>query len=286
MELIAILFSLLVEHFLGSMEEFRRFTWFNKYSGWLLGRLAGINGAAAILLVLLLPLLLVVVIGSFLSQWWILLGLAFSVLMLLFCFGPRDLVAQVEAYAEADERGDKESACDHAIELLGVEACHDEAQLTRLIIEKSLVEANERMFAILVWFLLLGPVGALLYRLTAQLSRQSWSDEQANFGAAAMRLHAILDWPSSHLCAAAYAFAGSFTGALHAWRTTSAEWQESSPRVLVASGLGALGYVPGEEKEGTEHDISMVHDTLALIRRAVMLFLVMAALFTLAGWLS
>lgn len=291
MELIAIVISLVVERFLGSMEEFRNFGWFRRYAAWVMARLSGVqgaNGPLGVLLILLLPVLLVLAAEYYLTNWWVLLGLAFAVLMLLFSFGPHDLEAQVEAYVEAGERDDQESAREHAAVLIGDDAQESEARVTRRIIETAFVEANERVFAVLIWFLVLGPTGAILYRLTSQLSRNSWGEEQSALAEAAQRLHAILDWPTSRLCALAFSFAGSFVDALHAWRIQERQddWEQGSHLVLIASGFGALGYVPGEEEDGHDHDISLVHETLALIRRAVVVFLGIAALFTLAGWMS
>ncbi len=291
MELIAILISLVVERFLGSMEEFRNFSWFRHYAGWLMQRLSGLqaaNGALSVLLILLVPVLVILSAEYYLTHWWFVLGLAFSVVILLFSFGPHDLEAQIEAYVEAEERDDQESAKEHASVLLGQSAEGGEAYLTREIIQTSLVEANERIFAVLIWFLVLGPTGAILYRLTSQLANNSWSEEQSAVAEAARRLHAILDWPSSRLCALAFAFAGSFVDALHAWRIQERQddWEQGSHLILIASGLGALGYVPGEEEDGHEHDVALVHETIALIRRAVVVFLGIAALFTLAGWMS
>lgn len=84
----------------------------------------------------------------------------------------------------------------------------------------------------------------------------------------------------------AYALAGSFVDALHAWRNQTGAWYETTPAVLIASGLGALGYESGEDELSNEHDTSMVHETLALIRRAVMVVLGAVALSILAGWVS
>ncbi len=292
MELIAILISLVVERFLGSMEEFRNFGWFRRYAAWVTARLSGMqgtNGPLGVLLILLLPIFLVLAAEYYLTHWWVGLGLIFSVLVLLFSFGPHDLEAQVEAYIEAEERDDQESAKEHAALLLGGDIPDTEAERTRRMIEISLVEANERIFAVLIWFLVLGPTGAILYRLTSQLANNSRKDEYSpELAAAVQRLHSILNWPPARLCSLAYAFAGSFVDALHAWRLQ--EWQDrwelGSHLVLIASGLGALGYIPGEEKDGHEHDLSLLHETMALIRRAVVVFLGIAALFTLAGWMS
>jgi membrane protein required for beta-lactamase induction len=235
---------------------------------------------------LLLPLAAVALADYYLSHWWIVLGLGFAILLLLLSYGPTDLEAEVEAYVDAEERGDEESACWHAAELIGCEPPEHSPLLTRRIVENTLVEANERLLAVLFWFLLLGPAGALMYRLVTELARDIEEPEFELLAEAAQRLHGILAWVPARMCALAYALAGGFVEALHAWRSQSGPWQESSRKVLIASGLGAMGYEPGEEESLSEHDTSMVHEALALVRRAVLVFLSVLALFTLAGWMS
>jgi membrane protein required for beta-lactamase induction len=289
MSLIAIIISLVVERFLGSMEEFRRYGWFSRYAAWLrdfFSTMPPLAGPAGVVLTLLLPLALTAAVDAYLEQWWVVLHLAFSVLVLLFCFGPTDLEAEVEAYVDAQERGDEESACWHAAELLGDTTPEHSGLLNRQIVENILVEANERLLAVLFWFLLLGPTGALMYRLASLLARDAASQDVTPLGEAALRLHAILAWLPARMCALAYALAGSFVDALHAWRQQEGRWYETTPAVLIATGLGALGYEDGEEELSGEHDTSMVHETLSLIRRAVLVVLGIVALSTLAGWMS
>lgn len=289
MSLIAIIISLVAERFLGSMEEFRRYTWFHRYAARFrntLARYPKLNGAAGILLILLPLIVLAAVADYYLSQWWLLLELLFAVVVLLFCFGPTDLEAEVEAYIDAKERGDEESACWHAAELLGDNPPEHSTLLNQRIVENTMVEANERLLAVLFWFLVLGPAGAVLFRLASQLASEGGDDEQAPMAEAALRLHAILAWVPARMCALAYALAGSFVEALQAWRNQHGEWYETTPAILIASGLGALGYEDDDEEEAGEYDISMVHETLALVRRAVLVFLSTVALFTLAGWMS
>lgn len=289
MLLIAIIISLVVERFLGSMEEFRRYGWFTRYAVWLQGVFASnpiLNGPGGIVLILLPLLALTAVLDAYLEHWWIVLHLGFSILVLLFSFGPTDLEAEVEAYVDAEERGDAESASWHAAELLGEVPPEHPGLLNRRIIENILVEANERLLAVIFWFLLLGPTGALMYRLASLLAREGSAREITPISEAALRLHAILAWLPARMCALAYALAGSFVDALHAWRNQAGAWYETTPAVLIGAGLGAMGYDSGEEELENEHDVSMVHETLALIRRAVLVVLSVVALFTLAGWMS
>ena len=239
MALIAILISLVVERLLGSMEELRRFDWFFAYHRRVAASLAQVkwlNGPLGVLL-LLLPLIApVVAIDYYLSGVWLLFGLAFAVLILLFCFGPRDLEAEVEAFVDARARDDEESACWHASELLGGEEVSSSAGVTQRIMQNIFVEANERLLAIVFWFVVLGPGGALLYRLSSLLQQQQ-AEQAEGVYEAGVRLHYLLVWLPSRLCAIAYAMAGSFVEAMHGWREVQSGWSESSRHILIASGL-------------------------------------------------
>jgi AmpE protein len=287
MALIAILISLLLERLLGSMEELRRFDWFHAYHCWVTTRLARVkllDGPMGVLL-LLLPLIVpVVVIDYYLSGLWRLFGLSFAVLTLLYCFGPRDLEAEVEAFVDARTRGDEESACWHAAELIGDEQVVNSAGLTRRIMENIFIEANERLLAIVFWFVLLGPGGALLYRLTS-LMQKSPMEEDNGVYEAGQRLHLLLAWLPARLCAIAYALAGSFVEAFHAWRSVDLGWSESSRVLLIASGFGALRVEPGEIEDDS-HTCRQVNESIALVRRAVLVFLALLAFATLSGWMG
>lgn len=289
MSLIAIILSLIIERFLGSMAELRQFGWFHHYSQmlskWLRGR-SFLNGAAVVMLLLAPPLIITGAIDYYLGNVGVLFVLAFSVLVLILSFGPSDLEAEVEAFIDACERDDEESAIWHAAELIGDEIPEHSAQLTRRIMESTLEQANERLLAVVFWFVLLGPVGALLYRLSQQLIIAE-RENGDGITEAAVRLHLILSWVPARMCALAYALAGSFVEAVHAWRNEPASWPESNRRTLIAAGVGALRLDPEEiEEDNLAQHIDMVSETLSLVRRAVLVFLSAIALFTLAGWMA
>ena len=287
MALIAILISLVIERLLGSMEELRRCDWFIAYARRVASVMApysALNGPLGVVL-LLLPLIVpVFLLDHYLSGLWLLPGLAFSVFVLLYCFGPRDLEAEVEAFVDARRRGDEESACWHASELLGREdEVDNSAELTRNIIERIFVEANERLLAIVFWFVVLGPGGALLYRLSSFITPPV-GEAPRGVVEAGMRLHQLMVWLPARLCAIAYALAGSFVEAMHGWRQVDSHWFHSSHQVLIASGFGALRLDTSEiEEDGA---CEQVIETMALVRRAVLVFLSIVALLTLAGWMG
>lgn len=271
------------------MAELRQFGWFHRYSQfvvkWLRGR-PYLNGAAVVLLLLTPPLLITGAIDFYLGHLGVIFALGFAVLVLLLSFGPSDLEAEVEAFIDACERDDEESAIWHASELIGDDIPEHSALLIRRIMESTLEQASERLLAVVFWFVLLGPAGALLYRLSQQLivAERNEGDEIAE---AAVRLHYLLAWIPARLCALAYALAGSFVEAVHAWRNEPATWPESNRRTLVAAGVGALRFDPEEIEEGNQaQHIDIVSETLSLVRRAVLVFITAIALFTLAGWMA
>ncbi len=248
-------------------------------------RIKGLNGPAGTLL-LLLPLVVpVVAIDYYLSSLGLLFGLAFAVLILLYCFGPRDLEAEVEAFVDARSRGDEESACWHAAELIGSnDQADNSAELTKCIVENIFVEANERLLAIVFWFVLLGPAGALLYRLSALVQQQPMEQNDGVYEAG-LRLHLLLAWLPARLCAISYALAGSFVEAVHGWRQVKGGWFDSSRSILIASGFGALRIEHGEIEDDSGV-CEPVRESIALVRRAVLVFLSLIALLTLAGWMG
>lgn len=290
MSFLAILISLLAERFLGSMEELRRFDAFADFSRWVRRHLPEHDlwdGAAGVVLVLAPPVAAVALVDSLLASLLLLLALIFAVVVLVYSLGPRDLEAEVEACADAMTRGDDESARWYAGDLLEREPPEEPADFTRSVVEAVFVQTNERILAVLLWFVLLGPTGAILYRLTVLL-KDSTRGEESGFAAAVERLHHILAWPAARVAALGYALSGSFVGGIEHWRDRAARWDDHNDEILVTVGMGAL-HLPAsaeaaDEKSPLRSGPEPVRDALGLVRRAVLIWLTVLALMTLAGW--
>ena len=167
-------------------------------------------------------------------------------------------------------------------------------QLNYRFLEALLGRVNERLLAILFWFVLLGPLGAVFYRSVSQLkSLQMEYPEAGGFNEAAARLKLILDWLPARLTAVCYALSGSFVDAIHAWREEMTQSNGTSltrnRAVLTRTGLGALQlhdfYADAGAEIDTETVTRHVEHAHALIRRTVITWLTVLALLTLAGWL-
>lgn len=281
MSLIAILLALAVERFLGELEEYRRFDWFERLLARVRSQFEGHAWADGPLGVVIAfaPVLAVVAMA-----WWVLgsllwlLGFLFTVVVLVYAFGPRDLEQEVSAWLVATERGDTAGAARHAAELVG-EMPTDAKAGARQVYEAVLVEANNRLLGVLFWFVVLGPIGVVLFRLACE-ARRWLSPEQGGFGKSVHDLYRILIWPSARVVALGYAVAGSFVGAVSRWGAWNDYWRRDSEALLVASGSGALERIGA----AADDDAGQVVDALALIRRTLVIVVVLLALMTLAGW--
>ena len=191
----------------------------------------------------------------------------------------------VEAFVDARERGDDESAAWHASELLGEEMPEGMNEQTQALMETILVEANDRLLAIMFWFVILGPVGAFLYRYVCTLKRDA-QGEESDFTRSITRLHYILGWLPAHFTSLSYALGGSFVESMHYWRSEADKWEDHNRGILVTSGLGALRFHLDADNEEVDKlcETDAVKETMALVRRAVLVFLSLLAVLILAGW--
>ena len=173
-------------------------------------------------------------------------------------------------------------------------------EVARLAIEQALMCSHRHVFAPLFWFVLLGPAGALLYRLALAFDRQ-WSErrdtEFGSFGAFAAQAFAALDWLPVRATALAFAVVGDFEDAIYCWRNQALRWPEPSAGILLASGAGALGVRLGmplrteggmadrpELGVGDEADADFMQSTIGLVWRTLVLSLLLLALLWVASW--
>lgn len=289
MKFVALVISLLLERVLGPHERWRSPQWFDRYAAWMhstFGRYDLWSGPLGVLLVAGVPTLAVALVymllgGAYLS----LFALLFSILVLLFCLGPRELDGQVNAYLEAVEAGDESRAAELAGDITGQPAPGDAEARNRAVAEAVLVEFNDRSFSVLFWFVVLGPLGAILFRC-ASLMRKLSIEEMENAGAfheAALRLHGILAWLPARLIALGYALAGSFEDALTDWKGYYEQPAEHfwvvNDDVLGVTGRGALRF--GADDGSGE---TVIRSSLALTLRTLVFWMVLFGLLTIAGF--
>lgn len=286
MTLIAILFGILIDRFYQALPALRQYRFFHDYADWMRERLQREpwNGALGLLVLLLPPLLLVALLQSLLSGGlWTLVGLLFGIAVLVFTLGPRDLPQDVDDYCAMREDEESRRALARGFQPdlpddADTRAC-DEA-----VVRGVLVSVNERWFAVIFWFALLGPLGAVLYRAVEQLARRPEADE---FGITVHQLHGLLGWLPARLVVLGYALTGHFEQAMQAWRAVPADpgaLARRSEAVLLAAGEGAL-CAQREECLDTE-PVSLIRSAMGLVWRTLLVWLAVIAVMILAGWVT
>ncbi len=287
MNLITVLIALGVEARFGNFDKYRSLAWFERYGNWLEARLgtgAYWNGVIGLLVTLFIPLLLLGLIIYLAAKVHFVLGFVLSFLVLIYSFGPA-LNSLINRYADA-LAADDDGACRDILEQILPDAAA-EADNER-VISSIMFKAHEYLFAVIFWFFMLGPVGALLYCLVVNLSDR-YEKIHGGYADAVRGLHNILMWPSARLLALGFALGGSLVGALESWRTVSGNTLDTSSEVITASAFGALHYSSEDEQEpsaGNEILIGRLKETLALINRTLIVWLIVLGIMTIAGWIA
>lgn len=311
MTLIALIVCLALEIFWPHVEEYRRLGWFGQYIGWLrghFGQKGWWNGAFGVVIVLLVPLLVTGIVQSVLASVWLgLFELIFGIAVLSYCLRFQPLERMVDVYCDAKEAEDESQAQLSVTEIIGESSVAGDGVIND-VVRAVLVQSNDRLFSVLFWFFLLGPLGALLCRLSFWLGYES-SDQENDFANAARRLQGILSWVPARLLAAGYAVTGSFEGAVHAWREytfslsgrdlnsqeQAENFTEVSNQILHQTGMGALraSSLPLDESKTEEQDddeqlsgCAKIRSAHGLILRTMVAWGLVVALVTLAGWAS
>ncbi len=284
MNLISILIALLVEALYKPVSDFRRYDWLLDISTKMYQKLSSqswCDGPIGVILMVVLPCFSVWLIIAMLTGVTSLLSFLFGLLVLIYCIGPKDLLDEVKKFTQALQADDSDSARQYASEILGKDATGDMISLAEQVKENIPVVANVRVLGVVFWFMLLGPVGAILFRYICLLHYKCrWN---SGFSNALEQAYEIIIWPSSRLSVLGFAVTGSFVDTLSLWRSSTNFWQCSSEELLRVSGIGAVRHELDEPSEEGQPDIEGVQNVLALMRRTLIVWLAILAILTLTG---
>lgn len=296
MTLIAILTALGLGHFAPGLSELRRTDWVRDWTAAVARqahRIPGFDGAAGVVAVLL-PLLLAVALLQILlaGLYSGLVVFVFSVLVLVWAWGPRDLDEDVEAYLAARESDDTAAQRRAAQRIVPGELPADSESEAETVVAWIYLGALERWFGVVFWFLVLGPLGAALYRLTQVIARDAAESEVGDsFVAAARRLRRLLDWPVCLLMATGLAIVGHFDAVIHAWRAYYRREQcgffALDPGYLLAAARATLAAPPTgwmDESDAKRGVTGQIRASMNLVWRVLFVWLSVVALLTVAGW--
>lgn len=281
MTLISLLLVLALEfHFkLGS--EYRDFSWFNKLRNYLTGMVGEqdfFDSWGGVAVILLTPVIALYVLASLFggNSYWLVL-LIISVLVLFLCLGPKPLELSLKAYFESMKRGDLEAAFLHLnFDENEKGEIPEDDELVRSATRKILIESQKRYFGVIAWFIFLGPLGALFYRLS-HLYRDHCAQQEFDEHLPLMdQLIHWVEWIPARLTSLLFLLTGDFVNGFYRIKDYLSDADADNDQLISATGIAALGLEIGV----SEGDVEENHLTMQMVQRTVIVYVVVAALMT------
>ncbi|MEP7044222.1 MAG: regulatory signaling modulator protein AmpE [Dokdonella sp.] len=288
--LLAVFLVLASAYALPDLARLRDFSWLRLW----LARWGGGAAEGAAAMPLLLPLILVIVCalvqGALMHVLFGLPAFAFGVAVLFYCWGPRDLDADIEAVLKAPDSDRRHAAA----QALRPEPALQELPLASApLVEAAFLSALSRWFGVLFWFVILGPAGAIGYRVVQLLARHSAFIDETNAQQRALldRAALVIDWAPAQLMALTLALVSEFDVVIKTWR----DYHSAHGKGYFALDLGFLGVLA---RAGIDADViagdgyaTDVNDPLVeladartVLKRILVTWLAVIALLVLAGW--
>jgi len=227
---------------------------------------------------------------------------AVDIMLLYFALGGRSLAEHAQAVATPLAAGDLDAARERVGWIVSRDTRALDAEgVAKAATESVLENGNDAVFGALLWFVLGGGAGVVLFRLANTLDAM-WgyrTPRHLHFGWAAARIDDLLNWLPARLTALTYALLGRTRKALECWRTQAPAWDSPNAGPVMAAGAGALGvrlggaanYHGREERrpllgEGRDADVDAIDAAVALVRRGTLLWLALCGVLGVATTLA
>lgn len=240
MAFIVIFIALVIERFF-HWTQLRHWQWFARYQYYLNIRLGNKSNVILLAACILPPVILVALLQNLFSGWgYHIPALIFNLLILIYCLGPNNLWLQMYS--------------------------SDQGTFSKSIF----IDANQKVFGVIFWYILLGPAGAVLYRLINLCSVNG----VFALSAIAALVQSLLDWMPVRLLAFLFALVGNFNAVMMCWKKHVRGGVESNEIILSECGLAALGV---EKELSPLSEKSIEKEALALVDRAFIMMLAILA---------
>jgi len=295
--LAAVLVAVALDRFLPDRQGIKPFAWYRDWVESVEERFNGgrrSHGVGAVLLAIV-PIVTAVALARYmLGEIGWLFGFLFDVIALYLCLDIYRLGKSANGVSQALLAGDVREANAQLRDLTGKGAQElNEPTIARAAVEGVLKQGNSLVVSPIFWFMVLGPIGVVLQRLSCILDMM-WGhryDRFKEFGWAAARFDDLLGWIPARVTALSYALMGSFEDALHCWRKRMGVWSDINSGPLLASGFGAmhmqsceavaeLGDYDDRATEVVAPEAGHVQRAVALVWRVLLFWLAIGLLMT------
>jgi len=233
-----------------------------------------------------------------------LFGLVWSIGVLYIAMGFRRFIDQFTEIQQLLRTGDLAAARECLVRWRGGgsgSGNFEEEDIARAAIEQGLLASHRRVFGIMAWFIVLGPAGAVIYRL-ADVLEEIWGQpadaDRETFGRFATQAFYWVDWIPARLTAAGLAVVGNFEDAVYCWRMQADAWRPRTAGIVLASGAGALGVRLGGTSQGeggevrpelgtgAQADVDDMPDAAGLVWKALVLWMFVILVVSVANALG
>ncbi|MDR3492736.1 MAG: regulatory signaling modulator protein AmpE [Gammaproteobacteria bacterium] len=268
MTFIITLIALIIERFF-DWSHMRKWQWFNTYHAWLIAKASRFSPYVLIVMCVLPPVLLVGFLDGLLRHYSF-FKLIFGTLILIYCLGPNNFWAQVYACIKVLHNEDPQVAMSKVQTEFGITLSENPQAFHRAFTNTIFIEANRRIFAVFFWFVLLGPVGAVLYRLVDLCKLRG-----VTIKFVANQTQEVLDWLPVRILAFGFALGGHFTEVVRHWKHGVLSAPVTNDFFLTECGIAALDIL---ELQQLPIDGSAEKETLGLLDRTFVISLVLLAM--------
>lgn len=255
MTFVVTLIALVVERFF-DWSHIRNWNWFLQFERYIAQRLqgkhAGLILAASVLPIALLAALLAYILHDFLYG---VMGLVFDLCVLLYCFGPRNLWAEV--------MGNPKIAQPVADKVFGV--------------KNIFIAGNTRIFAVTFWYLFTGVLGAVLYRAITVVAQAGEPEDTRQY---AITAEAVLDWLPVRFFSLLFAAGPAFRKTLDCWRKNLPTGIDNNENTIAECGVSALNVNDAENAANG----GMQKAAINVIDRTLVILLVLVAIVILMSY--
>ena len=218
-----------------------------------------------------------------------LLSLILYVTVLLFSLGRGDFNQNLQHYLNAWNLGDFDQAYKKATAIGDFEQSEtmvDHVALHEHVRRAYLHEGFERWFAVVFWFLLLGPVGAIIYRLCYLAGRNDTFKPDDKL--LALKWVHYFDWIPARLLALSFSLTGNFVNSFSRYGSSLLDNQPTSElldhcAVAAISGLNTSQVYPTDKDHFIEYGREELLTLQSLLSRSVIFWVIIIAVITLVS---
>ena len=319
MSFFAILLALVLEQARPLKPDNLVFAWIDRWALWVARTFdAGTRQQAWITwgITVLGPALLTM-LAHWVLEWGLgwLFAVLWNVALLYLTLGFRQFSHHFTSIREALENGDEDKARELLAQWQRLQVGQiPRSEIVRHVIEYSMIAAHRHVFGVFFWYAALsiiglGPVGAVVYRLTEFVQRQ-WHSSATDATLTSEVLRSVctrawqaMDWLPSRMTALGFAIVGSFEDAMDGWRNHAQNFPEDNDGVILAATAGAINIRLGgaalqaQNENNDEQDtagggsstpgripeVAHFAQVVGLVWRTVIMWLVLVALLTMAN---